>query len=124
MSRLTMQTRQTLRKPISLPGRYFTGLGAPEGVVLSDLSVGGCRFSVGERKLSLGMPVQVYVGESGPHRGRVKWVKNGEAGVTFLAPLSNDLVNLLGSDDKPDKATKKAAGDFEEMSFSNPQRFC
>lgn len=119
-----MQTRQKQRKTISLPGRYFTGLGAPVDAMLIDLSVGGCRFAVGNQTLVPGAQVQIYVGGSGPHRAIVKWTEAGEAGVTFTNPLPdeefatfrNTHVKVLDPEEKP--------GDFEGIPDTAPQRFC
>lgn len=119
-----MRTRQTLRKNITLPGRYFTGLGTPEDVTLSDLSVGGCRFALGERGLKLGAPVQIYVGKTGPHHASVKWVKDGEAGVTFTKPLSDDLFTSFQASHIPDAANGNVMDEFEDMTGAKPQRFC
>ena len=119
-----MRTRQTSRKSITLPGRYFTGLGTPEDVILSDLSVGGCRFALGERDLKMGMPVQLYVANTGPHRATVKWVKDGETGVTFTAPLSDELFASFQASHIPDASNIPSIDDFDDMSSAKPQRFC
>ena len=119
-----MRTRQTNRETISLPGRYFTGLGKPEDVTLSDLSVGGCRFALGQRKLLLGAPVQIYVGSSGPHRATVRWTKDGEAGVTFRVPLPKQMLASLQDGDIPDAPKTDAMDAFDDMTDAQPQRFC
>ncbi|QFT76638.1 PilZ domain-containing protein [Erythrobacter sp. THAF29] len=119
-----MRTRKTTRRSITLPGRFFTGLGTPEDVVLTDLSVGGCRFASGARKLPLGAPLQIYVAGSGPHRATVKWVEGGEVGVTFTSPLSEEQFENFRHSHVPDLAAQGTPGDFEDVPDELPQRFC
>lgn len=119
-----MRTRQNHRKTITLPGRYFTGLGSPVDVQLTDLSVGGCRFAIGNQKLSLGSPVQIYVGGAGPYRANIKWVENGEAGVTFASPLSDEEFANFRNSHVPDLDALRRSGDFDDMPDTPPQRFC
>lgn len=107
-----------------MPGRYFTGRGSPVDVQLSDLSVGGCRFATGAQSLTLGSPVQIYVGGAGPFRANVKWVEKGEAGVTFAAPLSDEQFANFRNSHVPDFAELQRSNEFEDMPDSPPQRFC
>ncbi len=119
-----MRTRQSSRKNITLPGRYFTGLGTPEDVVLTDLSVGGCRFANGNRRVTLGSPIQIYVANTGPHRATVKWVQDGKVGVTFTSPLSQDQFSAFQSSHIPDTIDPGAMDSFQDMKDAKPQRFC
>jgi len=97
-----MQTRKSNRKTISLPGRYFTGLGTPEDVTLADLSVGGCRFAYGDRKP----------------------VKGEEVGVTFTTPLSQKHFESFQASHIPDASARNAADNFDDMAGKQQQRFC
>ncbi|MFL0354904.1 PilZ domain-containing protein [Erythrobacter sp. GH1-10] len=119
-----MRTRKNQRRSITLPGRYMTSLGTPEDVVLTDLSVGGCRFAMGSRKLTLGTPLQIYVAGSGPHRAVIKWVDKGEVGVTFSTPLSESEFETFQGSHVPDLAAQGMPGDFEPLTDTRPQRFC
>ncbi|MBV7258851.1 PilZ domain-containing protein [Erythrobacter crassostreae] len=119
-----MQTRKTSRKTVSLPGRYFTGLGNPVDVTLIDLSTGGCRFAPGPGKFTPGTQLQVFVGSSGPHRAMIKWSDGGEIGVTFTVPLNSNLVDQSQDGHVPDLSKSMAPGDFEPMDGSRPSRFC
>lgn len=119
-----MRTRKTNRKTITLPGRYFTGLGTPVDVTLSDLSVGGCRFPKGDLKLIPGAPIQIYVGGSGPHRASIKWVADGDVGVTFTTPLDQELFENFQSSHVPDRQATGRPGDFDSVPDTLPQRFC
>ena len=119
-----MRTRKNQRKTISLPGRYFTGLGEPVDVVLKDLSTGGCSFAVEAGNLTLGSRLQIHVGSSGPHHARVKWMKGGEAGVTFDKPIDADLFDRFQTSHVPDSLQATISGEFDDMEPSRPQRFC
>ncbi len=119
-----MQTRQTNRKPITLAGRYFTGQGTPTDVTITDLSSGGCRFASRSPFLTRGARVQIYLEKSGPHHALVKWIEDGEIGVTFNTPLSEDDFATFQNSHVPAVAEDRRAGAFEDMPKSLPNRFC
>lgn len=119
-----MRTRKSLRKNINLPGRYFTGAGEPQDIVLRDLSPGGCRFSTGLRRLTPGSPLQIYVAGTGPHRAIVKWVADGEAGLGFLVPLPEGQFGGFQSSHIPDPSDRNVNASFDDISQTKPQRFC
>jgi len=119
-----MRTRKTTRKAINVPGRYFTGLGDPVDVTLSDLSEGGCRFPMEAHKLNIGAPLQVYVAGSGPHRASVRWIDNGQVGVTFATPLESEQFEKFMASHVPDLSDEATPGDFEIAPDALPQRFC
>lgn len=119
-----MQTRKKPRKSLTVPGRYFTGLGSPVDVTLADLSEGGCRFATDNKKLALGSHLQVYVAGSGPHQAAVRWVEKGEVGVTFASPLETEQFEKFQGSHVPDLSDEALPGDFEPMPDALPQRFC
>ncbi len=119
-----MQTRQKPRKALNLPGRFFTGLGTPVDVIMSDVSEGGCRFPISAQKLTIGAPMQIYIAGSGPHRAAVRWVADGEAGVIFSVPLDEELVEGFQVSHVPDASAEATPGDFEAMDGEKPRRFC
>lgn len=119
-----MRTRQANRKLISLPGRFSTGLGEPQDVILRDLSCGGCRFEHGAQKVAPGAPMQIYVGQTGPHRAIVRWVQGGEVGLGFEKPLSEQQFRSFQSTHIPDSADVAANAAFDEIGEMTPQRFC
>jgi hypothetical protein len=119
-----MKTRQATRKRLTLPGRYSTGLGEPQDVDLQDLSSGGCRMALGSKRLLAGMPLQIYVGGTGPHSAIVRWVKDGEVGLGFLKPLPDQLFKVFQSSHVPDPAHENHSYTFDDMSHVKPQRFC
>lgn len=119
-----MQARRTTRKAINLPGRYYTGVGAPIDITLSDVSTGGCRFPAEAGKLKPGSPIQIYVGGSGPHRASVRWLENGEIGVSFMMPLEQDFIDKIQCGHIPDITPESKPGGFKPMGDALPLRFC
>lgn len=119
-----MRTRQQPRRQIDLPGRYFTGVGAPVDVVVSDVSEGGCRFPIGAARLAPGTPLQLTIAASGPHRATVRWIEDGAVGVVFAQPLSAELVEQLKSGANSDHPAAAAPAKFEPAPDQRPQRFC
>jgi hypothetical protein len=119
-----MKTRQSSRKKINLPGRYISGSGELQDVVLRDLSPSGCRFDLGLRRLTPGSPLQMYVAGTGPHRGIVKWVAGGEAGLGFLAPLPESQFGRFQSSHIPDPADRNIGVGPDDIGQIKPQRFC
>lgn len=122
--RIAMRTRKTLRKTITLPGRYFTGMGQPETVMLKDLSTGGCRVQRGNRKSTLGAQVQLFVGGTGPHRAVIKWVEDGDVGLNFITPLTEQQFAALQSGEVGEVDELPETERFEDMGPLNPHRFC
>ncbi|MBD2842943.1 PilZ domain-containing protein [Erythrobacter rubeus] len=119
-----MRTRQTSRKTITLPGRYFTGLGSQVDVTLTELSVGGCRFPASGKKLIPGAPLQIYIGASGPHRANIRWSENGEVGVTFATPLSEEQLGRLQDDQAAAASAPAPPGEGDDLPGAMPHRFC
>ena len=119
-----MQTRKKPRKTITIPGRYFTGLGTPKDVTIADLSPGGCKFEADERGLVPGARIQLYVAKTGPHHAVVKWRSDGEVGVTFASPLSDEQFASFESSHVPDSALDIGEAAFDDMPASLPHRFC
>ncbi|WP_298335390.1 PilZ domain-containing protein [uncultured Erythrobacter sp.] len=119
-----MRTRQINRKLITLHGRYSTGLGEPQDVTLRDLSPGGCRFELSSKKMAPGAPLQIFVGSTGPHRAVVKWIKDGEAGVNFLQPLSEAQFNSFQTSHIPNAPLASSSDAFDDVKDMTPQRFC
>ncbi len=119
-----MQARKEERKTISIPGRYFTGLGAPVDVQLKNLSEKGCCLAEVSGNLPIGSRLQIHVGSSGPHHAHVKWSKNGDVGVTFVTPLDPDKFQGFQASHVPDMTQDMVSGDFEKMEPGRPQRFC
>ena len=119
-----MQARKEQRKIISIPGRYFTGLGEPVDAQLKNLSVKGCCLTEVSGNLTVGSRLQIHVGNSGPHHAHVKWAKGGDVGVTFVSQIDPDMFDRFKASHVPDAEQNTITGDFEEMEPGLPQRFC
>ncbi|HEY0115661.1 MAG TPA: PilZ domain-containing protein [Allosphingosinicella sp.] len=80
------------RHPVELPSRVRE-LGSPgTSALVRDVSIGGCRLNGTD--VPKDAEIWVTLGAT-PMRARVVWVKSGEAGCEFYAPLSRaDLRNL------------------------------
>lgn len=119
-----MQTRQNPRRNINIPGRYSTGVGSPVDVVVTDISEGGCRFPNDAPNLAVGMPMQIFIAGSGPHRATVRWIEQGEAGIVFTVPFSEESIADFKSGNIPDIDMAAHPSDFEAMPDMQPRRFC
>ena len=85
--------RRHERHSLALPGKVRE-LGSPAGCgQIKDLSIGGCRI----RNTDLPQNAEIWVtlGNSQPMRARVVWVRSGEAGCEFYAPLSRASLRTI-----------------------------
>lgn len=96
----------------------------PADVMLTDVSLGGCRFKTDSARLSMGTPLQIVIAGTGPHHATIKWVGKGEVGVTFAHALDEDVFEQFRSSHVPDFAGQTGSGGFEEMTGQLPRRFC
>ena len=119
-----MQTRKTNRKTITLAGQYFAGLGAPVDVTITDLSPRGCRFATSSRNLARGTRLQIYLEGSGPHAAMLKWIENGEVGVTFVTPLTDELFRKFQNTHVPIPGANREAREYLATPRGAPNRFC
>ncbi len=119
-----MQTRQTPRKALTVPGKYYTGFGQPVHVHLCDLSVSGCRFASGNDKLPRGFKLQVIIAGRGPYSATVKWCDDGQCGVTFVTPLTPEAFGQFQNTHNVDFSEHGTPAEFKPMSEHNTQRFC
>jgi hypothetical protein len=78
--------RRHERHDVSVDGRVRElGSTAAAGQI-NNLSIGGCRIR--DTDLPKHAEVWVTLGSAAPVRARIVWVKSGEAGCEFYAPLS------------------------------------
>jgi len=122
-----MQARKKLRRNINVPGRYFTGIGAPVDIALRDISEGGCRFPLGSAQLARGAQLQIIIAGTGPLRGSVRWIEDGDVGVTFKVPLDSEVVEQLKSSHIHGTVAAAPSGEFAPMTATPdglPRRFC
>lgn len=119
-----MKTRQTQRKTITLAGRYLGGSGRPVDVTINDLSQRGCRFAVDAPQPARGSQVQLFLEGSGPHHAMVKWVKDGEVGVTFIAQLDENLFRRFQNSHVPSLDDNRPRDGAVAPPKGAPNRFC
>ncbi len=119
-----MMTRQTNRKPLTLPGRYHLGKGRGAEVTLSTLSRGGCRFVDEEGHLAAGTRIHVYIDDAGPFPAQVRWVREGQTGVTFATPLDQaQLAHFRNCHVALHRETDSHT-DPDSLAAIKPRRYC
>ncbi|MGX7927808.1 hypothetical protein ACWPMX_14670 [Tsuneonella sp. HG094] len=78
------------RDVVSLEGRCRIGDGAEEAVAVLDFDARGCRVRGITTAVVKNAPVLLWLGATGPHPARLRWLKRGSAGLAFEAPLGDD----------------------------------
>lgn len=73
-----------------LIGRCSLGEGAPQEVLVVDLTANGCRLLGISAGVSRGEQVTLWLGAAGPIAGRLKWAKKASVGVAFDQPVDID----------------------------------
>jgi hypothetical protein len=108
--------REDVRHVAGVRARVQQLRAPPQEVTITDLSAGGCRLAC--TGLAEGDEVWITLAVLPPVRGRIAWVKAGEAGCEFHVPLrGNDfrkvLLNRFGSasEARPQKALYAPATD-------------
>jgi hypothetical protein len=127
MTGLTMMTRQNHRKPLTLPGRYQIGQERGVEVALRDISPGGCRFDHGGANLVAGSRIKVHIGNAGPFLARVRWVRAGDAGVTFVSRLDQDQYDGFRNchlTPSPRDDHRDGLADTDSAPGIQPRRYC
>ena len=94
-----MQTRQSSRTPITVPGTVLSARGQEWRVHVDDLSTGGCRLDDPDGGLRLGELVKLSVGGVGPCVAEIAWRQSTRVGVEFVRPLSERVINAMGRSD-------------------------
>jgi len=85
--------RRHERHEVSIHGRVRElGSTAAAGRI-NNLSIGGCRIR--DTDLPRNAEVWVTLGNAQPVRARIVWVKSGEAGCEFYAPLSRASLRAI-----------------------------
>lgn len=84
--------RAGARDSVSLEARCRVGEGEETAVAVLDLDAGGCQVRGITAAVTRGGPVQLWLGSIGPLAARLRWVKNGSAGLAFEAPLGEDAL--------------------------------
>ncbi|MDT0507471.1 hypothetical protein [Novosphingobium sp. MMS21-SN21R] len=70
---------------------------AGEGPSLLDISAHGCRVAGYAGSQSIGAPVKIVLGGLARITTWLRWAENGEAGLEFARPLSDEFVDRLSA---------------------------
>lgn len=126
-----MRTRKVERKQTELAGQCCTSQGRLFDITVHDLSNGGCRFADDDPALFVGAPANIMINGTGPHRCFVRWREDGQVGVSFVRPMSEDEIAQVLSGKMPPRAPAQAMPDEKPASAPQPaaptgmvRRFC
>jgi len=70
---------------------------AAEGASLVDISAHGCRITGYAGAKAIGAPVHVVLGGLARITTWLRWTEDGEAGLEFARPLSDEFVDRLSA---------------------------
>lgn len=87
------ERRTLLRFPSSAPANVRELGSEPIAAALRDVSAVGCRVDTGQ--LTPGKAVWLALGEIRMVAAEVRWSQDGEAGLSFSAPLHHSVVTHL-----------------------------
>lgn len=123
-----MRTRKVERKPTKIAGQCCTSQGRLSDITVCDLTKGGCRFSDADRGLFTGVPVSIMIAGSGPYRSFVRWREEDDVGVSFVQPLSPEVLEqlLAGKPVTPEPSPEVDAAPVSKpaSSFGPLRRIC
>jgi len=91
----TRPLRQTERLDIVLPARCRSRTGFVDRVVITDISIGGCRIESRAITMREGDMVMISPGVIEGLCGKVMWVNGHRAGIAFASPLYAPVVDHL-----------------------------
>lgn len=87
--------RENDRHLVQIQGRYRTGRGAARDVVVTDLSLTGCRIFDRFSSLSDGAYISIRIGSIGPIEARVRWREHGTVGLAFDNPIHPSVLEYM-----------------------------
>lgn len=103
-----MKTRKVERKHTDITGQCCTSQGKLFDITVSDLTEGGCRFRDADNSLFAGAQLTLMIAGSGPYRCFVRWRDKSDVGVSFVQPLTAEILDQLVNG-KPVKAAPSAS---------------
>jgi hypothetical protein len=81
------EKRREARYDVALDAKVRNGSGSSRKVEVTNLSQGGCRFRLGERRIGAGSFLTITVERVGFLDARVKWRQDDWHGIRFDRPL-------------------------------------
>lgn len=95
LSRKTTRSADAERQRVAIDGRCSIGGREAQDVMVIDLDPTGCQMRASAVGVTKAEPVKLWFGSTGPIDGRLKWTKGGALGVSFEAPLEDDVLETL-----------------------------
>lgn len=95
MARAIGSTRRSLRSAITLPAGCQRPWGRIETVMLTDVSIEGCRVVTNGDRLSRGAKVLIRTSSLLGASGIVRWANAATAGIEFDCPLPAEILKHL-----------------------------
>ncbi len=89
------EDRREPRIPVTLQGRYRTGNGTANDVVVQDISTTGCKFYDRFSNLQTGNYLSIRVGNIGPIDAAVRWKEGTIVGVRFDSPMHASVLEHM-----------------------------
>ncbi len=87
--------RREPRHKVSMQGRYRSGSGLSRDVVVTDLSIAGCKIEDRLNNLHPGNIISIRIGNIGPLTGAVMWLDNATAGIQFESPIHASVLDHI-----------------------------
>jgi hypothetical protein len=95
LHRQTTRSSGATRRGVAIEGRCSIGGREPQTVLVTDLGETGCRMKANAVGVIKSDTLELWLGDSAPIAGRLKWTRDGALGVAFESPLAAELLDGL-----------------------------
>lgn len=123
-----MKMRASDRDAINARGHFAGVRSFGSAIAISDLTPDGCRISDRSGFLDRKSWLDLMIEGQGPFRARIRWRKNGEAGVSFDPEITEELFaeirDCAHSEGRPQQAEAARRIPVERPAATLPRRFC
>jgi hypothetical protein len=89
------RSRTSERNAVVIEGLCVIGERGEETALVTDLGLQGCRVRTEAVGVTRSEGLQLWLGEFGPIKGKLKWTKGGALGVLFDSPLDEGTLEAL-----------------------------
>lgn len=95
LHRHTARTHGSARRGVAIEGRCSIAGREPQDVLVTDLGETGCRMKANAVGVIKSDTLELWLGDSEPIAGRLKWTRDGALGVAFESPLAAEQLDGL-----------------------------